>query len=142
MCMMLDKNQPTDDPGHWPGDVQKVGQEAGQGAGLRTGQGSRSGVEGLDGVLGQHEAISWEGHGASHGAGQEAGSGAGQEAGHGASHGAREGARQDAGRGAGLGAVGLDRALGQYETNYNQIPISRDDAVQRINRVLDVILAT
>ncbi|KAH7533503.1 hypothetical protein FEM48_Zijuj04G0137900 [Ziziphus jujuba var. spinosa] len=122
----LPQNQPADDPAHWSGDVQEVGQEAGQGVG--------PGAEGLDWVLGQHEAISWEGHGAGHGAGQEAGQGAG----HGAHHGAREGDGQEAGQ----GAVGLDCALGQHEVNYNQMTICRDDAVQRINQILDVILAT
>nr|XP_048328460.1 uncharacterized protein LOC125422053 [Ziziphus jujuba var. spinosa] len=115
----LPQNKPADDPGHWPGDVQEVWQEAGQGAGPRIGQGVGPGAEGLDWVLGQHEAIPWEGHGADHGAGQEAGPEAGQGAGHGASHGAREGVGQEVGRGAGqgagLGAVELDCALGQHE---------------------------
>nr|XP_048328463.1 circumsporozoite protein-like [Ziziphus jujuba var. spinosa] len=130
----LPQNQPADDSAHWPGDVQEVWQEAGQGAGPRTGQRVGPGAEGLDWVLGQHEAIPWEGHGAGHGAGQVVGPGAGQEAGHGARHGAREGAEQDAGlgagQGAGRGAVGLDCALGQHETNYNQMTICGDYAMR------------
>ncbi|XP_060672720.1 uncharacterized protein LOC132803530 [Ziziphus jujuba] len=106
MCTMLEKakqrnkihqNQPADDPTHWSGDVQEVCQIAGQGAGPRTRQRVGPGVEGLDWVLGQHEAIPWEGHGAGHGAGTEARPGAGQETGHGARHETREGAGQDAG---------------------------------------------
>nr|XP_048328462.1 fibroin heavy chain-like [Ziziphus jujuba var. spinosa] len=79
------------------GDVQEVWLEAGQGDGPRTSQRGGPLAEGLDWVLGQHEAIPWEGHGAGHGAGQVVGPGAGQEARHGARHGAREGAGQDAG---------------------------------------------
>ncbi|KAH7533504.1 hypothetical protein FEM48_Zijuj04G0138000 [Ziziphus jujuba var. spinosa] len=78
-------------------DVQEVWLEAGQGDGPRTSQRGGPLAEGLDWVLGQHEAIPWEGHGAGHGAGQVVGPGAGQEARHGARHGAREGAGQDAG---------------------------------------------
>ncbi|KAH7533507.1 hypothetical protein FEM48_Zijuj04G0138300 [Ziziphus jujuba var. spinosa] len=55
--------------------IQDIGQEMCKRLGKRLvkelGQGAGSGAEGLDGVLGQHEAIPWKGHGAGHGAGQK-----------------------------------------------------------------------